>query len=160
MMQPRRLAAVAAVCIVVVCGSTLAGCTAARNGLGTTDSLCFHVLPEARGAIGKSASFAGVRLLPIGDVLKAIELRAIEHSRHGTPPPLSLVRAEHERDCLVAFRGDFSLAHTRLGWAARPGPYRAAIVVVRPSNDKVVVTILLRRVPGSIEFEHRYAFVT
>ncbi|MDA8264395.1 MAG: hypothetical protein M0T79_03410 [Actinomycetota bacterium] len=152
----RRLAAVTAIALgLVVGGSALAGCTAARNVLGTTDSLCFHTLPEARSALGSRALFAGVRLLPIADVV-----RSIERLRSHPDLPASLVRLEHKRACLVAFRGEFTLARTRLGWAPRPGPYKGAVVVVIPSDNKVIATILFRRVPGSIEFDHRIAFVT
>ncbi len=156
MRSPRRFAAITAIALgAVVGGSALAGCTAARNVLGTTDSLCFHTLPEARSAVGSRAFFAGVRLLPVDDVV-----RAIERSRSYPKAPASLVRIEHKRACLVAFRGEFTLARSRLGWAPRPGPYKGAVVVVSPSDNKVIATILFRRVPSSIEFDHGIAFVT
>ena len=50
--------------LVLLAGSGLAGCTSARNGLGISDSQCFRVLPQAQAAVGKSATFAGVRRLP------------------------------------------------------------------------------------------------
>jgi hypothetical protein len=156
MSSARRLAAIAAVALcALVGGSALAGCTAARNVLGTTDSLCFHTLPEARDAVGSRAVFAGVRFLAVNDVV-----RAIEHSRLHLKPPVSLLTMKHKRACLVAFRGEFSLARSRLGWAPRPGPYKGAVVVVSPSDNKVIATILFRRVPSSIEFDHRLAFIT
>jgi len=156
MSSPRRLAAIAAIVIgAVVGGSALSGCTAARNVLGTTDSLCFHTLPEARSALGARAFFAGVRLLPVDDVV-----RAIERSRSHPKAPPSLLAMDHKRACLVAFRGEFSLARSRFGWALRPGPYKGAVVVVSPSDNKVIATILFRRVPNSIEFDHKIAFVT
>ncbi|MGA2208152.1 MAG: hypothetical protein ABSH30_00800 [Acidimicrobiales bacterium] len=142
--------------VLALMGMALAGCTAARNGLGTHDSQCFRVLPEARAAVGRSADFSGVRALPGNDLVKAIQdLR----STHGTPPD-ALMDIAPQTTCLVAYRGRFTVGTVSQGWAAEPGPYRAAVVVMGLSNDKVVATVLFRTVPHSIEFLHRLAFVT
>jgi hypothetical protein len=144
------------VAAIALMGTALAGCTSARNGLGTHDSLCFRVLPEARAAVGRSADFSGVRALPGSDLVKAIEsLR----STHGTPPD-ALMDVAHQTTCLVAYGGGFTVAGVSQGWAAEAGPYRAAVVVMGLSDDKVVATVLFRTVPHSIEFLHRLAFVT
>jgi hypothetical protein len=147
---------VAAVVAVLLAGTALAACTSARNGLGTHDSLCFRVLPEARVAVGKAADFSGVRALPGSDLVKAIES---SHSRHSTPPD-ALMDVAQQTTCLVAYSGRFTVATVSQGWAPETGPYRAAVVVMGLSNDKVVATVLFRTVPHSIEFLHRLAFVT
>lgn len=152
MRRPLRLACVLLAAVLLGCG--LAGCTAARNGLGTGVSMCFRVLPEAHAAVGKSAIFAGVRRLPGGDLVKAIEA-----AKKRPLPPDALLHVAHETTCLVAYRDHFTVAGVARGWAATRGPYRAAVVVMDLSTDKVVVTVLFRTVPRSIRFLRRLAFV-
>jgi hypothetical protein len=137
--------------------TTLEGCTAARNGLGTHVSLCFRFLPEAHAAAGASSRFAGVRSLSGGALVAAIAREA--HTGPTPTPPALLVAVTHEATCLVAFRGRFSLSSVSDGWAPMPGPYRNAIVVVRQSNSDIVATVLLRRLPRAIPFFETTAFV-
>jgi len=134
----------------------LAGCTAARNGLGTHVSLCFRVLPEAQAAVGKSSRFAGVLSVP-GGVLTA----AIAHQQPNGPPPAPapLAAVSHKATCLVAFRGTFSLSGVRHGWAPFAGPYLNAIVVVLQSNSELVATVLVHRLPRVLAFFETTALV-
>ncbi|HXY43267.1 MAG TPA: hypothetical protein VEH29_03695 [Acidimicrobiales bacterium] len=150
MRPPRRLLAVAAVLVAgTLGGSALGGCAVARNELGTHTSLCFRVLPEAKAAVGKRAIFAGV-VSTSGDTV----VRAVERMRNHRPLPLSLRDVKHDATCLVAYRGEFTVARVERGWAPVPGPYRAAIVVVRPAKERVVMTVLFRKLPRSINFHH------
>ena len=154
MRRASRIAS-AFVALAVLGGSGLAGCTSARNGLGISDSQCFRILPQAQAAVGKSATFEGVRRLP-GSAL----VKAIDSSKHHLMPP-DAVDVAHQTTCLVNYRGTFTVGGVEDGWAVSPaGPYRAAVVVVGLSNDAVVVTVLFRTAQHSIEFLHRVAFFT
>ncbi len=155
MRRTSRIAS-ALVALAVFGCSGLAGCTSARNGLGISDSQCFRILPQAKAAVGKSATFEGVRRLP-GSAL----VKAIDSSKHHSPPPDALVDVAHQSTCLVNYRGTFTVGGVQDGWAVSPaGPYRAAVVVVGLSNGTVVVTVLFRTAQHSIEFLHRVAFFT
>jgi len=127
---------------------SLAGCTSARNSLGTRDSACFRALPEARSAVGPVAVFAGVRSLQASALVKEVE--STPHASRTIPPALTAV--EHAATCLVAFKGSFAVDRVSRGWAPLPGPYQGAVVVVRFSNVKLVMTVLLPRLPRALEF--------
>jgi len=139
---------VALVLALALSASGLAGCTSARNGLGTHDSSCFRALPAARAAVGTAAIFAGVRSLPASALVKAVE--AMPHASQAVPPALTAVLPEGM--CLVAFKGNFAVDRVPSPWAPLPGPYRGAVVVVRFSNVKLVTTVLVPRLPRSIYF--------
>ena len=74
---------VAFVAVVTVTG-LLAGCTASRNGLGTRDSDCFRVYPDAMAAVHGHGRFAGERYLPPRALI--IELQC-GPDRHRRRPP-------------------------------------------------------------------------
>jgi hypothetical protein len=145
---PRHFVAVVAVLLAsAVGGAALGGCALARNGLGTRSSQCFRVLPEAKQAVGKRVVFAGVLSSSGGTLVKVVN-----HMPNHEALPDSLTGLTHETACLVAYRGDFTLSGVQRGWAPLSGPYRAAIVVVRPFDERVVVTVLFRKLPRSIDF--------
>ncbi|MGO8875424.1 MAG: hypothetical protein ACLQNG_06630 [Acidimicrobiales bacterium] len=132
-------------------GSGLAGCTAARNGLGTGASQCFRVLPEARAAVGKAATFEGVTKAR-GSVL----VKALESPGLAATPPEALRQMSRRTTCAVAYRGHFSVAGVARGWAAEPtGPYHAGVVVMDLSDERVIATLLFRKVTRPIEFLYR-----
>ena len=51
--------------LTIASAALLAGCTSPRNSLGTTDSRCFKVLPEARLAVRGRGRFSGVRYVTL-----------------------------------------------------------------------------------------------
>jgi len=151
MIRWRKSSVVAALLLGLATAAT--ACTSGGAILGTRDSSCFRVLPSARRDVGSAPRFAGVRHLPPGVL--------IEYVKHGHVPvgtvPDRLLDAPGAA-CLVAFRGSFTPAQVRLGWAPLPGPYRAAIVVVEESSDRVLATVLLRSGASPLDFIHRFAF--
>lgn len=151
-MSRRRTSSIA---IALLCGlvTTVSGCTSGGAILGTRDSSCFRVLPSARRDVGSAARFAGVRHLPPGVL---IDYMRRDHATVGTIPD-PLVDSPGAA-CLVAFRGSFTTGNVRQGWAPLPGPYRAAVVVVEESSDRVLATVLLRSGPTPLDFIHRFAF--
>lgn len=150
MSRPWRVSALLLI-VALTAGSGLAGCTAARNGLGTGASQCFRVLPEARVAIGKAATFKGVTRAR-GSVL----VRAIERPDIAATPPEALSEMSRRTTCAVAYLGHFTVAGVAHGWAAEPtGPYHAGVVVMDLSDEKVIATLLFRKVTRSIDFLYR-----
>jgi len=127
-----------------------AGCTSVHNVLGTRDSACFRVIPEARGAVGPAAKFAGVRAVSADFLLREARHRRVK-------APATLEAAVHKPTCLVAFTGRFQTASVQLPWVPRPGPYRDAIVVLLQRTGRVIATVLLPRL--SLRFRHSFAFV-
>ena len=133
---------VAFVTIVMLTGM-LGGCTAARNGLGTRDSACFRVYPEARAAVHGHGRFAGERYLPP---------RALIIELHDVVVPIALKDASRVATCLVAFTGRFTTSNVEKGWSPSGTAGRIAIVVVRQHNLELLATVVLGRVPPRLVF--------
>jgi hypothetical protein len=131
--------------VVVTVAGLFAGCTASRNGLGTHDSVCFRVYPEARAAVHDRGKFAGERYLPP---------RALILQMPRANVPDALVDASRVATCLVAFTGHFTASTVELGWAPRGGAGRIAIVVVRQRDSKLLATVVLERIPPKLVFAH------
>jgi hypothetical protein len=129
-----------------------AGCTAARNGLGTNISSCFRVLPTAKGtAEGGSrrpVTFVGLQWIGTDRLVHGVA----KPGSGGPPPPPSLEPEHRLGVCAVAYRGVFSASSVTRPWVPGAGPYRIAIVVVRQSNNRVLATVLLARVPRGLHF--------
>jgi hypothetical protein len=140
----RRTRLVACVVVVTVVG-LLAGCTASRNGLGTHDSVCFRVYPEAFAAVHHHGKFAGERYLPP---------RALILQMPRVKVPEALVEASRVATCLVAFTGRFTASMVERGWAPRGRAGRIAIVVVRQRDSMLLATVVLERIPPKLVFAH------
>ena len=130
---------------VLVLTGLLGGCTASRNGLGTHDSVCFKVYPEAVAAVHGHGRFAGERYLPAHALIVQIRKVAV---------PDSLQDASCVATCLVAFTGHFTASTVERGWAPDGGAGRIAIVVVRQSDSLLVATVVLARMPRRLIFAH------
>jgi hypothetical protein len=137
-----KLAVLAAV---VALTGLLGGCTAARNALGTRDSACFRVYPEAMAAVHDHGRFAGERYLPP---------RALILEIHNVVVPDSLKEASRVATCLVAFTGSFTVSKVKLGWAPSGKAGRIAIVVVRQRDLVILATVVLGRIPPRLVFAH------
>ena len=133
--------------------TAVTGCTSGGAILGTRDSACFRVLPTARRDVGSAPKFAGVRHLAPGVLIDYVKHR---HEPVGTVPDRLL--DARGAACLVAFRGSFTPGQVSHVWAPLPGPYRAAIVVVEESSDRVLASVLLRSGASPLDFTHRFAF--
>jgi hypothetical protein len=137
-----RAKLVAFVAVVAVIGS-LGGCTAARNGLGTHDSACFRVYPEAVAAVHGHGHFAGERYLPP---------RALIIELHGVVVPDALQDASRIATCLVAFTGRFTASDVKQGWSPIGSTGRIAIVIVRQRDLVLLATVVLNRIPPRLVF--------
>ena len=135
---------VASVAVVAVTG-LLGGCTAARNGLGTHDSACFRVYPEAVAAVHGHGRFAGERYLPP---------RALIIELHDVAVPDALQDVSRVATCLVAFTGRFTASDVEQGWAPIGSAGRIAIVIVRQRDLVLLATVVLNRIPPRLVFAH------
>jgi hypothetical protein len=138
----KRLAAFLAV---FVLAGSLGGCTASRNGLGTHDSVCFRVYPQAVAAVRHQGRFAGIRYLPP---------RTLILDMPGVAVPDELTDAARVATCLVAFKGHFNVSSVEQGWAPEQPVGRIAIVVVRQRDSALVATVVLSRLPPRLVFAH------
>ncbi len=140
---PRGRRRLGAVLTAVVAAGTLAGCTAARNDLGTNDSGCYVTLPAAARAVHGAGHLAGVRL----EAVKSLRSRAPRVYAIATAPGL-----EVRQVCLVAFHGRF-----RAGQVERPKGRsfgRLAVVVLEYPDSRLLGTLLLVRAP--VHFGHSH----
>lgn len=135
-----KLVALAAV---VTLTGLVGGCTTARNGLGTHDSACFRVYPEALAAVHEHGRFAGERYLPP---------RALIIELHGVVVPDALQDASRVATCLVAFTGRFTVSDVEQGWAPFATAGRMAIVIVRQRDLVLLATVVLNRIPPRLVF--------
>jgi len=133
----------AACAVVVAVAGLSAGCTASRNGLGTHDSVCFRVYPEAFAAVHRHGKFAGVKYLPP---------RALIVEMPGVSVPDALQDASRVATCLVAFVGHFSVANVEDGWGPEGKSGRIAIVIVRQRDSLLLGTVVLSRIPRHLVF--------
>ena len=136
-----RRGAVAAVVAVCLSAATLAGCTSARDALGTNSSQCFEALAIAGNAVHLRGTFAGVRLVSLTSFGKAASLRA----RAG--PSVHDV-------CVVSYRGTFRFDQVErpLGQEPLDGVGFYAIVIVSNPQDHLLATVVRRTQP--LRFGH------
>lgn len=128
----------------------LAGCTSVRNTLGGHDSPCFRVLPAASHAVGGKGKYQGVRFAAADTLLPGIRKEEPTTGTPGTvvPPPAGMHVAERSAVCLVEYKGDYQLESLTRGWSpsgVTRGSY--AVVIVKQSNNEVLLTLLLRHNP-------------
>jgi hypothetical protein len=148
--RPARLAAVprAARAVLGVCLSlavALAGCTSARDTLGTNASICFEALPVAGDAVHHHGTFTGVRLVSLTSVGADTHLRAHLAARAG--------KAVHDV-CVVSYRGTFRVdgVERPLGRPPAGGVGHYAIVIVSNPQDHLLGTVV--RLTQPLRFGH------
>ena len=137
----RRLGAIAVLAIGV---SSLSGCTAARDTLGTNSSPCFHALALAADAVHDRGVFTGVRLVSDSTLAKDHMEAGLER-RSSTPL---------HNVCVVAYRGAYRPTQVRrfAGTAPASGVGHFAIVVVSSPQNVLLATFLLEKEP--VRFRH------
>lgn len=141
--QSRRRPAVDAVVALLIATSLLAGCTAARNSLGTEDSACYVTLPAAVRAVHGAGHLAGVRL----ESVRSLRRPAPVVYAVSTAPGLRVRQV-----CLVAFHGRFRAAAVARPHGAPSG--RLAVVVLEYPDSRLLGTVLLVRPP--VRFGHTH----
>lgn len=123
----------------------LAGCTAARDTLGTNSSPCYRALALAEDAVHNRGSFAGVRLVSAAGLKKVKDVDGVLTERSTTPL---------HNVCAVAYRGSFRLDQVERPAGRGPvsGVGHFAIVVVSNPQNILLATFVLEREP--VRFRH------
>jgi hypothetical protein len=129
----------------LLAGSVLVGCSAARTDVGTTDETCYLALPTAAHAVGPHAHFIGIRKYTMVS-LKGVAPRLYRLLTKSASPKASV--------CIAGYMGHFtsSTVSKPLG---RPSGTLAVAIIKWPSND-LVGTLILNKIP--VRFQHTHPF--
>jgi hypothetical protein len=119
----------------------LSDCTSARSSLGTSDSSCYLDLPAAGQAVGHHGRFAGIHLFSLSQLRKKAP-RLVDD--------LEAAHATAAHMCVAAYEGKFSAASLDKPLGRASGIF--AVAVVDASNQKLLGTVLIKRVP--LHFGH------
>lgn len=143
-MRPRHiLRRVGSVIAGLLMATSLAACSSARSGQGTTDESCYLALPTAAKAVGGLGHLSGVRKFSLSGL-------------HGVAPRLYGQLVNHvpkgQSVCLAAYTGNFSASAVTKPLGDRTGRL-AVVVVTRPGNE-VLGTLILTKVP--VRFQHMF----
>jgi hypothetical protein len=127
----------------VILACTLAGCTAARSSLGTSDSSCYLALPTATQAIGAHGRLLGVHLYT---------LTALRRLAPHLVSDLDTTESGSQRVCVVAFSGHFSHTAVQDGHGRASG--KLAVVVSTTPSNHLLGTVIFTHVP--LHFGHSH----
>jgi hypothetical protein len=147
-MRGNQVKTTMAVTLAVVCALvslTLAGCTTARNTLGTNASPCFEALAVAEDAVHDNGRLAGVHLESMADAGADLHLRRDLAARAGP--------AVHDV-CVVSYRGVYGAGQVQRPLGALPpgGIGHYAIILVSKPQNKLLGTVL--RLTQPLRFGH------
>jgi hypothetical protein len=129
---------------VVACalvGTALAGCTAARSNLGTSDSSCYAALPAATKAVHSHGRLYGVHRFTLSELRQQAP-----HLLH----ELATKEPGSESICVVAFQGNFTAGSVSDPHGRASG--RLAVVVTTAPKNHLLGTVIFRRTP--LRFGH------
>jgi len=145
LLAKRRLGASVSVALVCLGSFAVAGCTSARNALGTNSSPCFLALPVAEDAVHHRGTFAGVRLMTAKSLASRVHFLDVLKARAGGT--LSDV-------CVIEYRGKYRLDQVErpLGKMPASGSGSYAIVVVSRSTNRLLATLVRETLP--VRFRH------
>ena len=126
-------------------GSVLAGCSAARTDVGTTDETCYLALPTAAHAVGPGAHFVGIRKYEMSS-LKGVAPKLYARMIKTVAPKQAV--------CIAAYTGHFS-SDTVVKPLGRPVGTLAVAVIKTPGNE-LLGTLILTKIP--VRFQHTHPF--
>jgi hypothetical protein len=129
----------------LLASSLLAGCTAARTDVGTSDESCYLSLPAATRAVGGKGHLEGIRKFTPNN-LKQIAPRLFGELARQVPPRQDL--------CVAAFTGHFTAEEVSKPLGMDEGTF--AMAVVTTPGNRLLGTFILRRVP--VRFNHTHPF--
>lgn len=127
--------------VVTLAVCLLAGCTSARNSLGTSDSSCYLALPSAKQAAGPHSKFIGVHQFTLS-------------SLHRKDPRLfdflTGVKPTSQRVCIIEFSGSFTHASVQKPLGKSSG--RLAVVISEAPSNHLLGTVIFHHPP--LDFAH------
>ena len=121
----------------------LAGCTAARNSLGTSDSSCYLAIPSATHAVGPHSKFIG---------LHQFTLASLRQKDPGLFDSLTAVKPTSQRVCIIEFVGSFTQASVQKPLGKPSG--RLAVVVTEAPTNHLVGTVIFHHPPLNFAHSH------
>jgi hypothetical protein len=121
----------------------LAGCTAARNSLGTSDSSCYLALPAAKQAVGPHGKFIGVHQFTLSSLRQ--KAPKVYHF-------LTAVKPTSQRVCIIEFVGSFTQASVRKPLGRSSG--RLAVVVSEAPSNRLLGTVIFHHAPLNFAHSH------
>lgn len=123
----------------------LAGCTSARNTLGTSSSPCYKAIPVAADAVHDRGTLVGIRLFSARQVSGYHHLDALLDAR------AQGVKAA----CVAAYHGTYRHDQVKEPYGIPPasGTGPIALVMVSYPQNKLIGTIVLSRVPLPLRHE-------
>jgi hypothetical protein len=119
----------------------LAGCTAARNSLGTSDSSCYLALPAAKHAVGPHSKFIGVHQFTLSSLRQKVPKLF---------DSLTAVKPTSQRVCIIEFVGSFTQASVKKPLGKSSG--QLAVVVSEAPSNRLLGTVLFHHPP--LDFAH------
>ncbi|HLN40955.1 MAG TPA: hypothetical protein VK215_00775 [Acidimicrobiales bacterium] len=131
---------------VIALGSlAVAGCTSARDTLGTNSSPCFRALALGEDAVHDRGVFVGVRLVSAATLKKIPRVDGVLSQRSSTPL---------HNVCAVGYRGTFRSTQVErpAGRVSASGVGHFAIVVVSTPQNVLLATFVLEKEP--VRFRH------
>jgi hypothetical protein len=122
-----------------------AGCTSARDTLGTNSSPCFRALALAADAVHERGTFSGVRLVSASMLVRFHLLDRVLAERSS---------ARLHNVCLVSYRGSFRPDQVQrpAGKVPASGVGHFAIAVVSTPQNVLLATVVLEHQP--VRFLH------
>ncbi len=129
----------------VLAAFLLAACTSARSDVGTSDESCYLSLPAATRAVGGHGHLEGIRKFTQAD-LRQLAPGLYQDLARQVPARQDL--------CVAAFTGHFS-SDTVSKPLGSPMGVLAIVVLTTPQN-RLLGTLVLRRVP--VRFNHTHPF--
>ena len=124
--------------------SVLAGCTAARSNLGTSESSCYLALPTATKAIRSHGQLHGVQ---------RFSLSALRKKAPHLVDDLDTTAPGSETVCLIAFTGNFTAASVADPRGRSSG--KLAVVVSTTPGNHLLGTVIFTKAP--LHFGHSHA---
>jgi hypothetical protein len=121
----------------------LAGCTAARNSLGTSDSSCYLALPSAKYAAGPHSKFIGVHQFTLSSLRQKVP-RLFDS--------LTAVKPTSQRVCIIEFVGSFTQASVQKPLGESSG--RLAVVVSEAPSNHLLGTVIFHHPPLNFAHPH------
>jgi hypothetical protein len=143
--RPRGVGVAVMLTFLSLSGTTLFGCTSARDTLGTNSSSCYEALVIAADAVHHKGTFAGVRLLSFTKFGSDADMQTILSARAGT--------TVHDV-CAVSYKGTFTMDQVErpLGPAPPGGVGHYAIIIVSKPQNHLLGTVL--RLTQPLRFGH------
>jgi len=121
----------------------LAGCTSARNSLGTSDSSCYLALPSATRAVGPHSKFIGVHQFTLSSLRQKVPVLF---------DALTAAKPTSQRVCIIEFGGSFTRASVQKPLGKSSG--RLAVVISEAPSNHLLGTIIFHHPP--LDFAHHH----